>query len=61
MCGNKLIRMKEYNSSNKLVNDTYIYDVSMSIPESKRSIPSDYKKYEGLTGFGAFSILLGAG
>ncbi len=61
MCGSKLIRIKEFDSNNVLINDTYVYDVSMTIPENRRSIPDNYKKYEGIVGFGAFSILLGAG
>lgn len=47
MCGGRLIRLREYDSSNALVGETNFYSVSMSVPSYKKEIPSGYKKYEG--------------
>lgn len=47
MCGKKLIRVREYDSRGVLTSATNFYNVTMNIPEYKKAIPSDYKRYEG--------------
>ena len=47
MCGGKLVRIREYDKSNRLSGETKFYNITMSVPANKKQIPQEYKKYEG--------------
>lgn len=47
LCGNRLIRIREFDQRGILTGDIKFIDISMSVPEREKNIPSHYKKYEG--------------
>ena len=47
LCGNRLVRVREFDKAGKLTGATKFYSVSMVVPSHKKAIPADYKKYEG--------------
>ena len=47
LCGNRLIRLREFDRKGILTGDIKFIDISMSVPEREKNIPSYYKRYEG--------------
>ncbi len=47
LCGDRLIRIREYDRKGILTGDIKFYDVSMLVPAREKNIPAHYKKYEG--------------
>lgn len=59
MCGDSLVRMAEFDRySNRLLSDTVIISMSAEIPESCKTVPAEYKLYEGFAGLFSFMSLL---
>lgn len=54
----ELIRIATFTSSGKLTNSTEVETVSATVPADKRTPPSNYKKYKGMTGMFSFMTLL---
>lgn len=58
MDGTELIRLATYDSAGKFVSSIDVETISGTVPAEKRTPPSGYKAYKGVTGMMSFMSLL---
>lgn len=58
MDGTELIRLATYDSAGKFVSSIDVDTISGTVPAEKRTPPSGYKAYKGVTGMMSFMTLL---
>lgn len=58
MDGDKLVRLATYDSAGTFLSSTDVISITGNVPSDKKTPPSDYKAYKGVTGMFSFMTLL---